>query len=234
MIDKKKNFNYERYYKNYWLEEFEKRDKDRYYEKLYDEFKADMMVSKRLKILDVGGGNGHFLKYMGYKSATVLDISDLGLAFAKKFGYHTIKADVLKRYPIPEESYDVAYCFEVLEHLDKPNKTLCEIHDILKKNGTLFISVPNFKPDGIHHKKRWKYNELRADLKKCGYNILWFKKIPRFNTSYRNILKTKNSILTKITLIMGHTIFFKELRCLLSNIFPNMFVAFYVVKCEKE
>lgn len=227
-------FNYEKYYKNYWSDEFKSRDNNKYYQTLYHLIKKKIIVDdNKLNIIDVGGGNGQFLSYMGYKNGTVLDISDSGLIFAEKLGYKTIKTNVLSRYPIKEETYDVAYCFEVLEHLDKPNKTLCEINNILKTNGILYISIPNFKPDGIHHKKRWKYLELKNDLKKCGYEIIWFVKKPRFDLNYREVMKTENNFIMKLILILGNFIFFKSLRNLLTEIFPNAFVAMYIVKCKK-
>lgn len=41
-----------------------------------------------------------------------------------------------------DEHFDSAICLEVLEHLTTPHKAVSEIYRILKKNGTLFLSVP--------------------------------------------------------------------------------------------
>ena len=230
-----RKFNYEKYYKDYWTQEFEKRKKENYYETLYDSSKKELIVSQKKKIIDIGGGNGQFMDYLGYRKPVVFDISDSGLSFAKKkFHYFTAKGNVLKRFPFAEESFDAAYCFEVLEHLDKPNKTLCGIHDILKKDGVLFISIPNFKPDGVHHKRRWRFNELKEDLKKSGFEVVWFKNIPRFNLSYKKIINGKASFIQKAVMLIGHTIFFSRLRNFLANKIPDLFVAMYIVKCKKR
>jgi 2-polyprenyl-3-methyl-5-hydroxy-6-metoxy-1,4-benzoquinol methylase len=227
-------------YTNYWADEFEKRKSSRYYENLYDNIKDDLKVSNDYDVLDVGGGNGQVMYYLDYNpvfySLSILDISDSGLKFAKeKLGYHTIKGDVTKRFPITEESFDVAYCLEVLEHLDMPNKTLCEIHDVLKPGGLLFVSVPNFKPDGIHHKKRWLYAELCDDLKKCGFDILWFRNIPRFTLSYKQIINKPATTIEKAIMIIGHTLFpTKKIRNFLAEKMPDHFVSMYIIKCKKR
>ena len=47
------------------------------------------------KILDIGGGNGHFSHFIGAKNVTIIDVSDSGLNFAsQKFGFQTIKNDL--------------------------------------------------------------------------------------------------------------------------------------------
>ncbi|MEM3500701.1 MAG: class I SAM-dependent methyltransferase [Candidatus Woesearchaeota archaeon] len=229
-----KNFNYEKYYRHYWKTEFEKRRCERYYETLYDPIKKDLIVPNSKKIIDVGGGNGQFMNYLGYKNAVIFDISQSGLSFAKdNFGYSIVKGDILRRFPFSKEKFDVAYCFEVLEHLDKPNKTLSEIHSVLKKNGILFISILNIKPDGVHHKRRWKFNELKTDLEKSGFTIVWSKNIPRFNLSYKKILSGNQSLVQKLILLFGHTILFKKLRYFLANKFPDIFATMYILKCKK-
>ena len=44
--------------------------------------------------------------------------------------------------PIPDNSFDVALCTEVLEHVPKPIDALKEIGRILKPNGILYLSAP--------------------------------------------------------------------------------------------
>ena len=43
---------------------------------------------------------------------------------------------------IPNNKYDAIYCLEVLEHTSDPNKVLQNLYSILKKGGTLYLSVP--------------------------------------------------------------------------------------------
>jgi glycosyltransferase involved in cell wall biosynthesis/SAM-dependent methyltransferase len=48
------------------------------------------------------------------------------------------------RYPYPDEFFDTVVCCELLEHLAKdPLHMMCEIHRVLKPNGTLVLTTPN-------------------------------------------------------------------------------------------
>lgn len=93
------------------------------------------------------------------------------MKFSKKLGFSTVKADLHKRFPIKEDSYDVAYCFEVLEHLNHPSKTLVEINNVLKKDGVLFIGQPNTSADSMYHVHRIYVKDLIDDLDKTGFKV---------------------------------------------------------------
>jgi SAM-dependent methyltransferase len=46
--------------------------------------------------------------------------------------------------PVPDESYDLVLCFEVIEHLEKdPMAMLYEINRVLKQSGLLYLTTPN-------------------------------------------------------------------------------------------
>lgn len=227
----KKEFDYEEYYKNYWEDEFDSREKGNYYGLLYDRVKQKLIPSnKKLKIIDVGGGNGHFLHYLGINNATVFDISDSGLDFAKKkFRYKTIKGNVLNLKPVKNNSFDTAYCFEVAEHLDYPNNLFKSISRVLKKEGTLLLSIPNGKIDGVHHKKRWKQKELITDLTKAGFVIDWIDNNPKFYPIYENRNGLKQKVLGLISKIIPNKIKFD-----LSTINPDAFTSMFIVCAKKK
>lgn len=66
--------------------------------------------------------------------------------------YHTLDAkpkqkvdfiaDIQQMNIVPNEYYDTALCFEVLEHIPDTKAALQEIHRILKPSGRLIFSVP--------------------------------------------------------------------------------------------
>lgn len=229
--------NYEKFYKKYWEKEFEKRNKVNYYQRLYNVHKHKLVLNHSNKIIDIGGGNGQFLQYLGIKKAHVLDISESGLACAKKLGYITIKADLQKRFPLAENSFDTAYCFEVLEHLEYPAKTLTEINNILKKNGVLFIGQPNTPADGIHHVRRIYVKELIDDLHKTGFKIDFIRYVPAFNKWQRNFHAVLNakSAFQKIIFLLAHILTFIPFRIklFLAYKFPNRFALLYIIKSSK-
>jgi ubiquinone/menaquinone biosynthesis C-methylase UbiE len=169
------------YDKNFWNNEYEKRESTHYYRKRYDKFKDWLGSFEGKTIIDIGGGYGHLLRYLEIKEGTIIDISESGLVFAReKFGYNTIQANIQKRFPVKEQQYDVAFLFEVLEHLQHGNKCLSEIHNILKDEGILYVAQPTCPPDGTHHVRQYFLNNLQNDFTKCGFKIEDIKFIPVF------------------------------------------------------
>lgn len=71
------------------------------------------------------------------------------------------------------QAYDVAFCLEVLEHVDYPEVTLRNIHHSLKENGTLYLSVP-FLYDVHSDHDLWRFTDqgLRFLLEKSGFELL--------------------------------------------------------------
>lgn len=57
----------------------------------------------------------------------------------------------------PDESFDVVFLLEVLEHLDYPDQALHEISRILKKDGILILGVPREPLWRILNMARGKY-----------------------------------------------------------------------------
>ena len=140
MNEKNNEYSYEKY----WHPEVD-RVHNRYYEKLYDRIKSRISPEKGLKILDVGGGNGEFLNYLGIKNAFIFDISGSGLEIAKeKFNFDTIKGDIRGNFPFKDESFDFIYCCEVLEHLEDDIKMIlwdmAQV-DYLRKSSELAESI---------------------------------------------------------------------------------------------
>ena len=97
--------------------------------------------------LDYGSGIGSdavVFAEAGY-SVTVADISDLLLGFAefrcRKRGatVHTID---LKSQELPANAYDVAVCFDVLEHIPEPIPVVHRIHRAMRRGGVVAIHAP--------------------------------------------------------------------------------------------
>jgi ubiquinone/menaquinone biosynthesis C-methylase UbiE len=98
-----------------------------------------------VKVLEIGSGAGEFLNTLPCRDSFGLDISEAALRIARSNSTHArflkSKAETL---PFKDERFDIVICCEVIEHVDDPLQTLHEIHRVLKKDGALFISFPNY------------------------------------------------------------------------------------------
>lgn len=76
---------------------------------------------------------------------TLADISDLLLRFAefrcRRRGIRVQTID-LKAQSLPTNAYDVAVCFDVLEHIPKPMPVVRRIREALRPDGLLAIHAP--------------------------------------------------------------------------------------------
>ena len=95
-----------------------------------------------LGLLDVGVGDGFTIRLVKPKGeVTGLDFDPSELAAAKERGI-TPKEGSAYDIPFPDGSFDIATCFEVLEHLDAPMRALREIERVLRPKGYLVVSTP--------------------------------------------------------------------------------------------
>jgi len=100
-------------------------------------------------VLDVGCAEGYVTKYVAEVSDVIVgvDITYLKLAKQKIPGASLIN-DSFEYLPLREKLFDSIVLLEVLEHLLRATqvKGLFETVRVLKKDGSLFISVPYKEP----------------------------------------------------------------------------------------
>ncbi len=97
------------------------------------------------KVLDLACGEGAVGLYLQSLGCVVtgLDLAGEALKKARQRGLKVVTGDVEKRLPFPDESFDLVFWGDNVEHLFNPTKTVHEIHRILKQGGKLILSCPN-------------------------------------------------------------------------------------------
>jgi SAM-dependent methyltransferase len=110
------------------------------------------------KILDVGCHYGHFLIHFSNESLGV-DIQDHTVKFAKSLRVNAIECNIEDYIPVGNESYEMIFASQVLEHMVSPHKLMREFHRILVHNGVAVISVPNIDAVTLSSHPGWKFSE---------------------------------------------------------------------------
>lgn len=135
-------------------------------------------------VLDVGCGNGIISRGLGRKGFTVkgIDVSEKAIARAKELNdmpnvsFEVVSAEQLA---VSSEKYHAVVCSEVLEHLNEPQKLLHVIHQSLKDDGFLIVTVPNGKGprealvtkpvQSLQRKNNWVWKGLQKIKGLLGY-----------------------------------------------------------------
>lgn len=97
-------------------------------------------------LLDVGCGDGvvseHLHKVLGL-DVSGIDISQAAVEKAKKRGIKAFIGSSEERFPFKDNSFDVVFWGDNIEHLFDPMFTAKEIKRVLKSSGRLVLSCPN-------------------------------------------------------------------------------------------
>lgn len=119
---------------------------------LLEKLKTFGLISKKLKVLDIGCGIGRFEEQIHFKGINWdiygIDISFNSLKVAKKslsspnFSFIRFDGDI---FPFLDDSFDLVVAICVFHHIlpEKRIKAIEEIHRVLKRGGYVFIFEHN-------------------------------------------------------------------------------------------
>lgn len=100
---------------------------------------------RSLQVLDVGCGSGTISKVIQDLGHTVkgIDFSGEALRRAQERGIKTKQCNLDEGIPEPDNTYDVVWEGDIVEHVFDPIGLLKESARVLKPSGHLMITVPN-------------------------------------------------------------------------------------------
>ncbi|MFC1621902.1 class I SAM-dependent methyltransferase [Patescibacteria group bacterium] len=143
------------------------------------------------KLLDVGCGDGKVLELFDNGNWKLYGIEPYGKPKNARATIHHVPFENTK---LPDDTFDVITLWHVFEHIINPNLVLRELNRILKKNGLLFLSIPNvesfsaklfknnwfalYPPVHIFH---YSIDTIAKVLEKSGFEV---KKVDKFSWEY--------------------------------------------------
>ncbi|MFO0947985.1 MAG: class I SAM-dependent methyltransferase [Planctomycetota bacterium] len=102
----------------------------------------DLLSDRReLRVLEAGCGSGSHVQIPNVGRLVGIDISEDQLRKNDVLD-EKILGD-LEQYPFAANDFDVAVCWDVLEHLPTPSKALMNMSRALKEGGILVLAMPN-------------------------------------------------------------------------------------------
>ncbi len=144
---------------------------------------AAKYMQKIERIADVGCGWGFGTEYLNRFGKRVhgFEINPRLVSYAsKRFQQSKAKFVVhnILDGPLPEAPYDLICMFEVIEHLEDPNRGLENLKLSLSNKGALVLSTPNFvfgkRSLHPHHAIEFSYLTLKPLLRSHFCNIRYF------------------------------------------------------------
>lgn len=129
-------------------------------------------------ILEIGCGTGYqILALQKWGRVEGLDINSQAIAVAKKNGLNVYLGDI-ENMEISKDNYEAICLFDVLEHLKDDISVIQKAYVSLKKEGTLFLTVPAFDfmfsdhDRAMEHFRRYDRKEILQILTDNGFKII--------------------------------------------------------------
>ena len=129
------------------------------------------------KVLDVGCGSKPYRAY--FPSGDYV-----GMEISASSARPEIKADVYysgDEFPFPEQTFDHVVSFQVLEHVEHPAFLVSEISRVLKKDGTVLLTVPFIweEHETPYDRTRFTSYGLKELFERHGLEVISFEKLNR-------------------------------------------------------
>ena len=79
----------------------------------------------------------------------------------------------IAKMPVPDESYDLVFCSQTLEHVPNPIPVLREFNRILKPGGQAWLSAPLFYPEHVKPYDFYRYTKFawRNMARRAGFKV---------------------------------------------------------------
>jgi SAM-dependent methyltransferase len=143
------------------------------------ELLARVALPPGAEILDAGCGSGRNMVDLALLgTVTGVEIADVSVARARERGVGEVVQCSITELPFSDAQFDLAVCFDVVEHVEDHLRALAELHRVVRPGGTLVVTVPAYQwlwseHDVInHHERRYTAATLRGVAEQAGWHAL--------------------------------------------------------------
>jgi SAM-dependent methyltransferase len=128
------------------------------------------------RILDAGCGSGRNMVELSRRGVvTGVELSDTSVALARERGAGEVISGSVLEMPFADDSFDLATCLDVIEHLEDDLAALRELRRVVAPDGSLLVTVPAYQwlwsgHDEInHHFRRYTRSSLQRTAEQAGW-----------------------------------------------------------------
>jgi len=158
---------------------------------------ARLSLPAQARVFDAGCGSGrNMVELARYGTVTGVELSQTSVALARERAVGEVIEGSVLETPFADDSFDLAVCLDVIEHLQDDLTALRELRRVVAPGGALLVTVPAYQwlwsgHDEInHHHRRYTRRSLQRVAEQAGWAQL--------RTTYFNSLLLPVAILLRM------------------------------------
>ena len=137
---------------------------------------AALALPEQARILDAGCGSGrNMLELARRGTVSGVEVSDTSAELARERHAGEVISGSVVQMPFASESFDLAVCLDVLEHLEDDLAAMQELRRVVAPDGSLLVTVPAYQwlwsghDEVNHHHRRYNDRSLRHVAEQAGW-----------------------------------------------------------------
>ncbi len=147
------------------------------------DLEKQLVTFSNKRVIELGSGHGGYSDIFS-KGTAYFVATDLAFGGGRQ-ALDRVQLNLEKPFPFRDHEFDVAFCSNVIEHLERRREFYAEVRRVLKPSGTFIVTFPPFYSvfmAGGHHFKPFHFLGQRIAIRI--YNLLHSYQIRDYRTSF--------------------------------------------------